>query len=186
MSTPKLLIPLAYLNEACFQSLNIDEKKFKMCLKIAQEDLRDILGGEFYEEIESQYSATNDTFTSANATLYEDYLKDYLAWATYHRFFGFSQSESTPTGERSFKDDSSDLLTDMALIAKEKNIKSYVSRYRDKIINYLRQQRSINSSSFPKWVDEWKEEFGWGISCIERDSIKDQLVSITKATRGNE
>jgi len=41
MSAPKLLIPLSYLNEACFLSLNIDEKKFKMVLKIAQEDLRD-------------------------------------------------------------------------------------------------------------------------------------------------
>ncbi len=186
MSAPKLLIPLAYLNEACFLSLNIDEKKFKMCLKIAQEDLRDILGGEFYEEIESQYSPSNDSFSAVNAMLYEDYLKDYLAWATYHRLLGFSQSESTPTGERSFKDDSSDLLMDIALSSKEKNVKAYVSRYRDRIINYLRLQRSINTSSFPKWVDEWKEEFGWGISCIERDSIKDQLVSITKATRGNE
>jgi len=186
MSAPKLLIPLAYLNEACFLSLNIDEKKFKMVLKIAQEDLRDILGGEFYEEIETQYSATNDTFTTANATLYEDYLKDYLAWATYHRYLGFSQSESTPTGERSFKDETSDLLSDIALAGKEKNVESMVSRYHDRIINYLRLQRSIDSTSFPKWVDNYKETFGWGISCIERNTIDDQIISITKATRGNE
>lgn len=186
MSAPKLLIPLSYLNEACFLSLNIDEKKFKMCLKIAQEDLRDILTGEFYEQIETQYSPTNDTFSTANATLYEDYLKDYLAWATYYRFLGFSQSDSTPTGERQFNDDSSLILNDIALSAKEKNVKAMVSRYKDKIVNYLRLERSKNSSAFPLWIDENKEEFGWGISCIERDSVKDQLISITKATRGNE
>lgn len=186
MSAPKLLIPLSYLNEACYLSLNIDEKKFKMVLKIAQEDLRDILGGEFYEEIETQYDPINDTFTSANATLYEDYLKDYLAWATYHRFLGFSQSDSTPTGERSFNDDNSNLLTDIALFSKEKNVKNMVSRYKDKIINYLKLQRKIDSTSFPLWVDNCREDFGWGISCIERDSTTDQILSITKATRGNE
>lgn len=182
----KFLIPLSYLNEACFLSLNIDEKKFKMVLKISQEDLRDILGGEFYEEIETQYDPANDTFTTANATLYEDYLKDYLAWATYHRFLGFSQSESTPTGERSFNDDNSTLLADVALYSKEKNVKAMVSRYKDNIINYLRLQRSIDSTSFPLWQDCYKEEFGFGISCIERDAEKDQIISITKATRGNE
>jgi hypothetical protein len=186
MSAPKQLIPLSYLNEACFLSLNIDEKKFKMVLKIAQEDLRDILGGEFYEQIETQYSPVSDTFTTANATLYEDYLKDYLAWDTYHRFLGFSQSESTPTGERSFSDDNSTILTDLALYGKEKNVKAMVSRYKDKIINYLRLQRTIDSTSFPLWVDLCTEEFGWGISCIERDSINDKILSITKATRGNE
>lgn len=182
----KLLIPLAYLNEACFLSLNIDEKKFKMVLKIAQEDLRDILGGEFYEEIETQYNPIGDTLTTANSTLYENYLKDFLAWATYHRYLGFSQSDSTPTGERAFNDDSSTLLGDIALAAKEKNVKAMVSRYKDKIINYLRLQRSINSTSFPLWVDNCREEFGWGITCIARDSTSDKILSITKATRGNE
>lgn len=182
----KLLIPLAYLNEACFLSLNIDEKKFKMVLKLAQEDLRQILGPEFYAEIETQYSATNDTFTTANATLYEDYLKDYLAWATYLKHLGFSQSESTPTGERQFKDDSSEILTDLAMFGKEKNVKAQVSIYKNNIINYLRLQQSILSTNFPLWKNTCDNDFGWGISGIERDSHHDKMVSITKAVRANE
>lgn len=186
MSAPKQLIPLAYLNEACYLSQNIDEKKFKMTLKLAQEDLRDILGGEFYEEIETQYLPANDTFSVANATLYEDYIKDFLAWATYHYHLGFSQSESTPTGERSFKDDNSDILTDLAMFGKEKNVKAQVSRYKNKMINYLRNQQTILSTNFPLWVDSCTEDFGWGISGIERNSAQDKIVSITKAVRGNE
>lgn len=186
MSAPKLLIPLAYLNEACFLSLNIDEKKFKMVLKIAQEDLRDILGGEFYEQIETQYAPANDTFSTVNATLYEDYLKDYLAWATYHRLLGFSQSESTPTGERSFTDDNSTILSEIALYSKEKNVKAMVERYRAKIINYLRLQRSILSTAFPLWVDVCDTSFAFGLSCIERDSQKDQIISINRAVTSND
>lgn len=186
MSAPKLLIPLSYLNEACFLSLNIDEKKFKMCLKIAQEDLRDVLGAEFYAEVETQYAPANDTFTTANATLYEDYIKDFLAWATYHRFLGFSQSESTPTGERSFTDDSSTILTDLALNAKEKNVKNMVTRYKDRMVNYMRLQQTILSTNFPLWDDKCVTDFGWGISGIERDSHRDKIISVTKAVRGNE
>lgn len=182
----KLLIPLAYLNEACFLSMNINEKKFKMVLKLAQEDLAGILGQEFYDEIETQYAASNDTFTTANATLYEDYLKDYLAWATYHKHLGFSQSESTPTGERQFKDDSSDILNEMAMFGKEKNVKNQVSIYKNKIINYLRLEQSKDSTAFPKWKDNCTNDFGWGISGIERDSHHDKLVSVTKALRANE
>ncbi len=182
----KLLIPLSYLNEACFLSLNIDEKKFKMVLKLAQEDLREILGPEFYEQIETQYSAINDTFSPANGTLYEDYLKDFLAWSTYLKHLGFSQSESTPTGERQFKDDNSEILTDLAMFGKEKNVKAQVSTYKNKIINYLRLQKSILSTNFPLWKDKCDNDFGWGISGVERDSHHDKMVSISKAVRANE
>jgi len=182
----KLLIPLSYLNEACYLSQNIDEKKFKMVLKLAQEDLEDILGAEFYAQIETQYSPQNDTLTTANATLYEDYLKDFLAWSTYHRLLGFSQSESTPTGERAFTDENSTLLADIALEAKEKNVLQMVARYKNRIINYLDNEQSKDSTAFPLWDGCKKGAFGWGISGIERNSHEDKIFSINKAIIGNE
>jgi hypothetical protein len=182
----KLLIPLAYLNEACYLSLNIDEKKFKMVLKIAQEDLEEILGAEFYDQIETQYEPSGGTFTSANETLYEDYLKDYLAWAAYHRFLGFSQSDSTPTGERAFNDENSTLLADIALESKEKNVLKMVARYKNRIINYLELEQSKDSTAFPLWEGCKKGSFGWGISGIERNSEEDKIFSINKAVVNNE
>lgn len=182
----KLLIPLAYLNEACNLSSNIDEKEFKMVLKIAQEDLRDILGGEFYEEIESQYEPSGDTLTAANSTLYEDYLKDYLAWATYHRHLGFSQSKSTPTGEREFNDENSTILADVKLFSKEKNVREMVARYHNRIINYLENEQAKDSTAFPLWQGCKKGDFSWGISGVERNSNCDKIFSINKAVTGNE
>lgn len=182
----KLLIPLAYLNEACNLSQNIEEKEFKMVLKIAQEDLQDVLGAEFYAQIETQYQPANDTFTTANATLYEDYLKDYLAWSTYFRYLGFSQSKSTPTGEREFKDENSDILGDIKLASKEKNVRNMVARYKNRIINYLTLEQSKDSTAFPLWEGCKRGDFGWGISGIERDSHADKIYSINKAVTGNE
>lgn len=182
----KLLIPLAYLNEACGLSQNIDEKVFKMNLIIAQEDLKDILGGEFYEEIETQYNPQGDTLTDVNSTLYEDYLKQFLAWATYQRYLGFSQSASTPTGEREFSDENSAILADVKLYSKEKNVAAMVTRYHNRIINYLELEQNKDSTAFPLWTGCKKGVFAWGISGVERNSTADKIYSINKAVTGNE
>lgn len=177
----KYLIPLSYLNEACFLSNNIDEKKFKPSLREAQDDLLGILGPEFYEQIESQYPST---LSADNTTLYDGYIKDFLAWDTYLYSIGFSQSESTPTGEREFKDDNSDLLTSVNLSAKERNIARRADRYKNKIINFLRLSIDKDSTKYPLWVDQCQPESLWGISSIAAKS--DKLFQINKTTRFNE
>lgn len=182
----KFLIPLNYLTEACFLSQNINEKEFKMNLKLAQEDLMDILGPEFYEEIEDQYNANGDTFTTDNSTLYENYLKDYLAWRTYSIYLGFSQSKSTPTGERQFLDENSTILDDVKFFSKEKNVNNRAERYKNKIINFLRLEQSKDSTKYPLWEDQCADQFGWGISSITRDSHEDYVISINKAFKANE
>lgn len=186
----KLLIPLAYINEATFVSSNIDEKKMKPSLVEAQIDLRALLGAEFYEEIETQYAPSNDTFTTANSTLYEDYIKDFLAWSTYFYSLGFSQVESTPTGERSFSDENSALATDLQLFSKEKNIKRMADKFKSAMIDFLRlnqlrySQGVSGAYEFAKWEDKCKEEFQFGFSAISREN--DEIFYVNKAVTVNE
>lgn len=182
----KFLIPLQYLNEACYLSDNIDEKKVKSSLEIAQEYLKDILGGEFYEQIETQYAPSNDTFSTENATLYEDYIKKYLAWTTYYDFLGFSQSDSTPTGEREHNDENSTILDDVKLYSKAENVRRRSEYYKNRLKSYMRLQQRIDILNYPLWKDCCEDNFSWGISGIERDSYKDKVISVTKATRANE
>src|SRR5690606_22532200 len=111
----KNLIPLSYLNEACFLSSNVDEKKYKIVLKMSQERLEDILGVTFYEEIYNQYPST---LTDDNLALYE-YIKDFLAWQTYFYFLKFANVESTPTGLRQFNDDNSEIIADVKMYSLE-------------------------------------------------------------------
>lgn len=180
----KLLIPLNYLTEACFLSANIDEKKFKPSLEEAQDELLNILGPEFYEQIEAQYDPLTDTLSTDNALLYENYIKKFLAWQTYLYSIGFAQSESTATGERAFKDDSSDLITDIKLSAKERNVERRAARYKNKIINFLRLAKDKNSTKYPLWIDQSCHEMLWGISSVGAKS--DKLFTINKTVRYNE
>jgi|GEM_PF-3791090 len=181
----KYLIPLSYLNEACSVSTNIDDNKFKMSLKIAQRDMKALLGELFYTEIETQYDPTSDSFTPANETLYEDYLKDYLAWFTYYNYLRFSQSQSTPTGEREFNDENSSIISDIRLNALEKNVKIEANNYRNDVIKYLNKKRGEDSDNFPLWIGDKKQPFSYGFSCISKDSASDNIVKINKTTTNN-
>ena len=153
-----------------------------MVLKLSQRELKGILGSEFYTEIELQYP---NSLSPDNATLYEDYIKDYLAWETYHQHLKFSQSASTPSGERQFLDENSEVLGDVKLYALEKNILNETNKYRNDMINYLMLAQSNDSTKYPKWIQTRKPVLGFGITNIIRGN-KDATISVNRTAFRNE
>lgn len=176
------LIPLSYLNEACFLSLNVDAKKYQMVLKIAQDTLKDVLGGEFYDHIETQYDA--DTLSAANQTLYENYIKDFLAWQTYYYYIKFANVDSTPTGIREFNDDNSSVVADVKIYALEKNVTEMVNRYKYAIINFLKLEQEKDSTAYPLF--ESKCDYGFNFAITSVDKQFDTLIKINKTIITNE
>lgn len=186
MSIPKLLIPLDYLTEACFLSVNNPDKKYKMALKLAQDQLKSILGREFYEEIETQYDAQVDTLTTANDALYEGYIKDYLAWQTYLFYLAFSQADDTPTGLREFTEENSSLISDIKLSARERNIEAQMQFYKGAMINFLREAQANDSTAYPLWTYCTTTEMSWGISGVSLDGEATRVFAVNKATISNQ
>ena len=176
------LIPLAYLNEACFLTLNENDKKYQMVLKIAQDNLKQILGGEFYEQIESQYDA--NTLTADNDALYDPYIKDFLAWQTNLAYQGFANMNSTPTGNREFVEDSSTVISDVKQYGLEKNIKKMVNFYKGELLNFLKAAKANDSTKYPLWEEQCRSEFSFGISVVSKAS--DYLFKINKDITNNE
>jgi len=176
-----MLLELSYLNEVCFLSLNTDDKKYNIGLKLAQMDLRDLLGGEFYEEIERQDS---EGFTSDNDTLYTLYIKDYLAWQTYFHYLKFSQADSTPTGIRQFNDENSSVLDDVKLWSFEKNVLGVATKYKDAMINYMKLEQAKDTTKFPLWENSCKTVYSFAISAVDKSS--DSVLKVNKAIITNE
>lgn len=176
------LIPLSYLNEACFLSLNEDEKKYNMVLKMAQEDLQDILGGEFYEEIETQYD--EETLTADNDALYEGFIKDFLAWQTYFMYLKFANVNHTPTGIRQFTDENSTLASDIQMYSVEKNIRERAENYKFRLVNFLKLEQSKDSTKYPLWINECKEYTSFCITSI--DKRNNALIKVNKSITTNE
>lgn len=178
------LIPISYLNEACFLSLNTDDKKYRMCLKIAQEDLRDTLGKTFYEQIETQYNSDPTTFSANNSTLYEDYIRDYLAWHTYFNYLKFANVDATPTGIREFNDENSSIASDVKMYSLEKNILARANTYKYRMLNFIKLKQTESSSNFPLYTERCKPLFSFGITSVEKcDST---LISVNKSVNTNE
>jgi len=176
------LLEISYLNEECNLSMNTDDKKYSMCLKMAQHDLYDLIGGEFYQEIETQVD--EDSLTPDNDTLYTDYIKDYLAWQTNLHYTRFSQSDATPTGFRQFVDENSTILEDVKYYSLEKNILRESTKRKDRMINFLKLEQSKDTTKYPKYSNECKTVYSFAISAIDKKS--DSLLKVNKAIITNE
>jgi hypothetical protein len=145
------LIPLHYLNEACFLSVNEDDKKYEMCLKMAERDLKGIVGRDYYNELQAQFTAS--TFTTDNENLYEEAIKDYLAWRTYFHYLKFANVTATPTGIRTFNDDNSSLAEDIAMYSLEKHVKEQFVSYQNGITSYIKSVRCTRADAYPLFDD---------------------------------
>lgn len=176
------LIPIGYLNEACFLSLNTDDKKYQMCLKLAQDSFEEVIGSEFYDELTSEYES--DSFTSDNEALYDPFVKDYLAWLTYFNYLKFANADATPTGIREFSDDNSSIVSDVKLYSFEKNVRQNVEFYKAKMINFLKLEKSKDGTKYPLFQDTCNQDFGFAITAIDKKS--DVLIKVNKATIANE
>lgn len=176
------LIPIAYLNEACFLSLNTDDKKYQMCLKIAQDTLEQIIGTEFYEEITTEYDT--NTLTADNDDLYDPFIKDFLAWLSYYNYLKFANADNTPTGVREFIDENSNIVNDVKMYGIEKNVKGMVEFYRGKMINFLKLEKYKDSSKYPLYSEKCEMDFGFAITSVDKKS--DVLIKVNKAIITNE
>lgn len=177
------LIPIADITSICFLSENIPPAKYQALLDMAQEDLRSVLHPALYTELSNQYATTPTTLTAANTLLY-DKIKKFLAWQTNFYFQKFSNSSSTPTGIREFKDENSDLLSDVKMFSYEKNIRERAVFYKDEIINFLREARINDANAYPLWKDICQDNFSFAITSVT--GAQETRTEIFKSTRYNE
>jgi len=182
----KNLLPFAAFNEYGFLSLNEDDKKYQMILNLAQESLKDNLGVEFYEQIETQYSPTANTLSADNLTLYKNYIRTYLAWEVYHNYLGFSQTNATPTGFREFEDENSTLASDLKMFSLEKNVEKWRNHYKYRMINFLKESQANDSTKYPLFQHCSRVEYSWGITSVSRNFTRDNIISVNRAVRDNE
>lgn len=176
------LIPISYLNEACFLSLNEDDKKYQMCLKVAQDNLKNIIGGEFYEQIETQYQA--DTLSADNDALYDPYIKDYLAWQTAVNYQPFVNFNNTPTGNREFIDENSTVLSDVKQFGVEKAYKKHRDFYKGELISFLKKAQANDATKYPLWEETCRTEFSFGITAVSKTS--NALFKVNRTITNNE
>lgn len=155
-------------------------------IKWAQDQLEFMLGREFYDEIYTQGTTTPTTFSTANGSLFDPFVKQFLAWTAYHDYIIKANSYETRTGVRVFKEENSDPASDGMMNNRIKLAYDKMVFYKGKMINYILEQQNASSSNFPlykKDCQNMKLGSSFGITGVKK--IDTSQRDITQRTIQN-
>lgn len=94
------IITSSKVKEVCGLDKNVEDRKIDPCIHFAQRDLRQILGRTLYDLVEDADPVGDDTLggDAGLATLYDEYLKPYLAWKTTEKAYPDFWAEASRNG----------------------------------------------------------------------------------------
>ena len=165
------LINFQYLKQETDIAGNIEVSELDNCIKWAQDRLKFLLGTLFFNEIYSQGTTLQTTYSTTNAALFDPYIKQYMAWQAYEFYVSMqAQSYSSRSGYRVHEEDNSTPATDGMMTTRIKMAKEQVQMYKGAMLNYITQQQTISSSNYPLYLGDCnnKKFGGSGITGVSK------------------
>lgn len=136
------LISYQYLRSETDISQNIPDKELDFPIKRAQEMLSMVLGVDLYAEIDSQYP---NSLSTANHSLYNPYIKQFLAWQAYQFWIVKANFKTTPSGIRVHSEENSTPATDLQMASLIRDAKEMAQTYKEKMLYYIK----LNIDNYP-------------------------------------
>lgn len=145
-------------------SENVEARYLTPYIGLSQDRyLKIIICKEFYTEIETQL--IDDTLTTANRALLDDYIKPALVYRTYERYLTYANYKSTPAGIRVLSDEDSTAADTRAVENMSKLAASDAVYYEGVLSQFLED----NKDDYPTWRDNCK--------CVDSPSTSDFKIS---------
>jgi hypothetical protein len=145
------LITYQYLRQETDISQNVDNERLDNPIKRAQEDLKFLLGTAFYEQIESQFTA--NTLSTDNDSLFDPYIKKFLAFQAYEYYISRSDFYESRTGLRRFNEENSELLSDSRFGDFIRTCKEWTQKQKGYMLTFIKQEQRIDSSKYSLYRD---------------------------------
>jgi len=145
-------------------SKNITEKVLNPCILDAQiRVLKGTMCASVYNEVYNQF--IDDTLTSDNQILLDDYITPLLVFASYSNYLVMAGKRSTATGIVKIVGDNTEQVTREEL----KDIKSSIEQSQDTYQNALSNFLECNTDIYPLFLDCRKtQKAGFNISSIKK------------------
>lgn len=133
------LITFAYMREEVDVPQNIPSEEFDRRILRAQERLRMIMGDNFYQDFLSTYKASgkNNPLTGAYASLYDPYLKQFIARQAFVYWTLEANTKPTRSGYRVHSEDNSVAASDEQMSVLLKDRKQEAEYYAQLLIDFL-------------------------------------------------
>jgi hypothetical protein len=129
------LITYAYLREETDIPQNIEDAEFEKKIYRAQEMLRMLIGDEFYRDFLSNYRA--NTLSAAYNSLYDPYMKQFIAWQTYEFWVKQANFKPTRSGFRVHTEENSTAATDAQMGGIIKDANQTAQYYKVLMVDFL-------------------------------------------------
>lgn len=148
------LINFAYLKGEVDIPQNLDNEEFDQKIYRAQERLRMLMGDEFYQDFLSNYKA--NTFSAAYQSLYNPYVKQFVAFQTYALWVPTANYKITRSGFRVHSEEHSEAVpaAEMAIVIKD--AKQNAEYYAKLLVDYIKN----HSSDFPLYDNGCRDLVG--------------------------
>ena len=148
------LISYAYFRDFNGVSQNIEDSDLRTKIFKAEQELKFLIGKEFYDQLVTQYEASDDTtgFTADNLAFYDPYLKQWIA----KQSFVYLVSENfsvTRTGLRVFTEEQSSSGSDKLIGEVIKTQKQEAEQYKGRMFRFLRNAQKLVSTKYPLYVN---------------------------------
>lgn len=123
-------------------------------IKWAMDRLRFLLGRAFYDQIVTQGTSTPTSFSAANSSLFDPYVKQFLAWQAYEFYLVGITATIKRGGLRVVKDEVDDPAPDSTVNLLIKTAKEQTNFYKGELVNYLIKEQENDSTAFPLYEQD--------------------------------
>lgn len=133
------LITFAYMRGEVDLPQNIPTEEFDGKIKRAQERLRMLMGDGFYQNFLSAYNASTkqSPLSSVYASLYDPYIKQFIAHQAYVYWTLEANTKPTRSGIRVHSEDNSEAASDAQMSVLLKDRKQNAEYYANLLVDYM-------------------------------------------------
>lgn len=131
------LITYAYLKDECDMPENLPDKEVSHLIHRAQETLRMLMGDEFYQAFILEYKVGTPFTTVVYQSLFDPYVKQYVAWQTHEFWVPKANFKKTRAGFRVHTEENSTAATDIQMAILTKDAKYQAAYYKQLLLDYL-------------------------------------------------
>lgn len=155
---------MSLISEAFFKDFNnvsdnLDSREVQNYILRAEQEVKFLIGKEFYDQLLSQYESAENTsgLSTDNLNFYDPYLINYIAKQAYSYLLKGANYAVTRSGLRVLSEDNSTIASDKMIGEIIKECKQEVIQYRDRMINFLRGAQQADSSKYPLFDDSCRD-----------------------------
>jgi len=139
------LIFYAYLREECDLPVHLADEDLEKKIYRAQETLRMLMGDDFYQDFLTAYKAQQPFASSVYQSLYDPYIKQYVAWQANEYFTATANYKLTAAGFVVHTSTTSQPASDVQMANIIKEAKYQAQYYKELLVGFLKN----HSTDYP-------------------------------------